>query len=41
MVEVAGADGITFEMYDEASPELEAPRCKKIAAELDEVFSGE
>ena len=41
MVELAGADGVTFEMYDEALPELEAPRWKKIAAELDEVFSGE
>jgi hypothetical protein len=40
MVELAGAGGVTFEMYEEALPQLEASRWKKIAVELDEVFLG-
>jgi hypothetical protein len=30
MVELAGTNGVTFDMYEEALPELGASRCKKI-----------
>lgn len=41
MVELAGRDGVTFEMYEEAFPQLETLRWKKIDAELGKVFSVE